>query len=159
LSHSEVQRPLLPAGYSEPGGSSLPRGTRRQVRVTQSREGEATTTSDAAGIWLPRSQTRPTGSPPQAVTAATNKPRTTTETRRLIAGDNRSPHTRVKRSGQSTRSGGERGDRRGYMAGSAGSQTNPSQNFKFRFRFHVPYSSSVVPIDGRSSVTPVQTRA
>src|SRR3954468_25067020 len=71
--HSAVQRPLLPAGNdepagrrrpagtAEPAGSSRPSGTRRHVRDTQSSDGEATTTSVAAGIWDPRSQIRPTG--------------------------------------------------------------------------------------------------
>src|ERR1043165_10267246 len=59
--HSAVHRPLLPDGYELPGGSSRDLGTRRQVRVTQSSEGDATTTSSAPGISVPRSQIRPTG--------------------------------------------------------------------------------------------------
>src|SRR6476469_8670620 len=59
--HSAVQRPTFPSGYVETFGRSLPCGTRRQVRDTQSSEGEATTTSEGAGISDPRSQIRPTG--------------------------------------------------------------------------------------------------
>ena len=44
-----------------PCGSSRPSGTRRHVRDTQSSDGEATTTSDGAGVAVPRSQMRPTG--------------------------------------------------------------------------------------------------
>src|SRR3954468_22862023 len=78
--HSAVHRPLLPAGDDEPGGSSRPSGTRRHVRDTQSSDGEATTTSVAAGIWDPRSQIRPTGLSVHAlIKAAHNRtPRTTT---------------------------------------------------------------------------------
>src|ERR1044071_5229442 len=59
--HSAVHRPLLPLGYWLPGGSSRDLGTRRQVRVTQSSDGDATTTSSAPGGAEPRSQIRPTG--------------------------------------------------------------------------------------------------
>src|ERR1700712_3542659 len=59
--HSAVQRPLLPAGETERGGGARPSGSRRQVRETQSRDGDATTTSDGAGVSEPRSQMRPTG--------------------------------------------------------------------------------------------------
>ena len=50
LEHSAVHRPLLPDGNTLPGGSSRPSGTRRHVRDTQSSDGDATTTSDGAGI-------------------------------------------------------------------------------------------------------------
>src|SRR5450432_2671793 len=59
--HSAVQRPELPAGKTEPGGSSRPSGSRRHVRDTQSSDGDATTTSEGAGVSDPRSQMRPTG--------------------------------------------------------------------------------------------------
>src|SRR3954465_4820108 len=80
LLHSAVHRPLLPDGNVLPGGSSRPSGTRRHVRETQSSEGDATTTSVAAGISDPRSQMRPTGSPAQApsTTHRRTDPRTTT---------------------------------------------------------------------------------
>src|SRR5665647_2156866 len=61
--HSAVHRPLLPAGNELPAGSSRDSGTRRHVRDTQSRDGDATTTSEAVGFSVPRSQIRPTGSP------------------------------------------------------------------------------------------------
>src|SRR5688572_19552319 len=73
-SHSAVHRPLLPSGYIEPIGSSRPSGTRRHVRETQSREGEATTTSDGAGSAVPRSQMRPTGEAVHAPIAETASP-------------------------------------------------------------------------------------
>ena len=66
---------LVPDGNALPGGSSRPSGTRRHVRDTQSSDGDATTTSLAAGFALPRSQTRPTGSPPQAARIAITKMR------------------------------------------------------------------------------------
>src|SRR5215813_3863749 len=65
-SHSAVHRPFVPPGYMLPGGSSRPSGTRKHVRVTQSSDGDATTTSLGSGIWVPRSQMRPTGSPEHA---------------------------------------------------------------------------------------------
>src|SRR5688500_7261687 len=85
LPHSAVQRPLVPPGYSLFGGSSLPSGTRRHVRETQSSDGDATTTSPACGTAVPRSQMRPTGSPPQA---AANSPMASATTTRveIIAG-------------------------------------------------------------------------
>src|SRR5262245_44696693 len=70
--HSAVQSPLLPGGNVEPGGSSRPSGTRRHVRVTQSSDGDATTTSVGAGVAVPRSQIRPTGSPVHATKNRTN---------------------------------------------------------------------------------------
>src|SRR6185436_5411087 len=69
-SHSAVQSPLFPSGNMLPAGSSRPSGTRRQVRDTQSSDGDATTTSDGAGICEPRSQMRPTGLSVQALTNA-----------------------------------------------------------------------------------------
>src|SRR6478735_1657081 len=75
LSHSAVQRPTLPSGNVEPLGRSLPCGTRRHVRETQSSDGDATTTSLGAGISDPRSQMRPTG---LDVHAASTRPSTTT---------------------------------------------------------------------------------
>src|SRR5690349_13458372 len=76
LEHSAVHRPFVPLGYMLPGGRSLPSGTRRQVRDTQSSDGDATTTSLGSGSAVPRSQIRPTG---LAVHAATStSPSTTT---------------------------------------------------------------------------------
>src|SRR6185503_9436278 len=75
-SHSAVHRPLLPSGYVLPMGSSRPSGTRRQVRETQSSDGDATTTSEGAGVAVTKSQMRPTGLPVQALAARTS-PRTT----------------------------------------------------------------------------------
>src|SRR5512133_3320839 len=61
LLHSDVQRPFVPDGYLLPGGSSRDSGTRKQVRDTQSNDGEATTTSLTCGVDVPRAQMRPTG--------------------------------------------------------------------------------------------------
>ena len=69
--HSAVHRPVGPAGYTEPGGSSCASGIRRQVRDTQSRDGDATTTSFVPGVD-PRSQRRPTGSDAHATKHATS---------------------------------------------------------------------------------------
>src|SRR3990167_5865496 len=73
LEHSAVHKPLLPDGNALPGGSSRDSGTRRQVRETQSSDGDATTTSDTAGTCVPRSQMRPTGLSVQAVRTAAAK--------------------------------------------------------------------------------------
>src|SRR5690242_12634682 len=86
LSHSAVHRPTLPSGKVLPGGRSLPCGTRRQVRDTQSSDGEATTTSDGSGISLPRSQIRPTG---LLVHEMSTRPITTMEKRPSIGADNK----------------------------------------------------------------------
>src|SRR5215468_8463276 len=69
--HSAVHRPFVPLGNELPGGSSRLSGTRKQVRVTQSSDGDATTTSLGSGSAVPRSQIRPTGSPLQPMTSAT----------------------------------------------------------------------------------------
>src|SRR5688572_16661828 len=90
-SHSAVQRPLLPSGYVLPIGSSRPSGTRRHVRETQSSEGDATTTSEGAGVAVPRSQMRPTGLLVHAVAPKRTSPRTTT--RRIIGPDNKEAET------------------------------------------------------------------
>src|SRR5215470_13774922 len=79
-SHSAVHRPLVPLGYMLPGGSVLVSGTRKHVRVTQSSDGDATTTSLGSGVSVPRSQIRPTGSPehaPRMSTAGSNNRRRT----------------------------------------------------------------------------------
>src|SRR4051812_34416379 len=91
--HSAVQRPLLPLGYIEPGGSSRVSGTRRQVRDTQSSDGEATTTSSEPGAAVPMSQIRPTGfevQPKLTISAATSRGR-------IIAPDNMRRGCQVKR--------------------------------------------------------------
>src|SRR5512146_177657 len=89
-SHSAVHRPLLPSGNVLPIGSSRPCGTRRHVRDTQSSDGDATTTSEGAGVAVPRSQMRPTGLLVQAVAERTS-PRTTAS--RIIEGDNKCAET------------------------------------------------------------------
>src|ERR1051325_10964476 len=76
LEHSAVHRPFVPLGYVEPGGRSLPSGTRRHVRDTQSSDGDATTTSLGSGCDVPRSQMRPTAWPEHA--AASTRDSTTT---------------------------------------------------------------------------------
>jgi len=68
--HSAVHSPLVPVGYALPGGNSRPSGTRKQVRDTQSSDGDATTASSACGTEAPRSQIRPTGLSAQPVSAA-----------------------------------------------------------------------------------------
>src|SRR5262249_4542598 len=96
---SAVHRPFVPIGYVLPGGSSRLCGTRKQVRVTQSSDGDATTTSLGSGSAVPRSQIRPTGSPLQPMTSATKSghSRPTNATcRRLIGIDNMSRDTQVK---------------------------------------------------------------
>src|SRR5262245_53387409 len=92
LSHSAVQRPLLPSGYIDPIGSSRPSGTRKPVRHTQSSDGEGAPTSDGAGGAVPRSPMRPTGLVVHADIA-----RAKTTASRIIGCDNKVPGTRVKR--------------------------------------------------------------
>src|ERR1700753_1601026 len=77
LLHSAVHSPLLPVGNELPGGSSVLSGTRRQVRDTQSSDGDATTDSSAPGVESPRSQIRPTGLLSQPVAVAAIDKRTT----------------------------------------------------------------------------------
>src|ERR1041384_1075971 len=95
--HSAVHRPLLPVGYLLPGGSSRVLGTRRQVRVTQSSDGDATTTSSLPGAAVPRSQIRPTGFSEHPAATAQNAAIASQRWRRFIAGDNRSRGYQVKR--------------------------------------------------------------
>src|SRR5262249_38727998 len=65
--HSAVQRPLVPFGYMLPlGGVGLLSGTLRHSRVTQSSDGDATTTSLGSGMFVRRSHKRPTGLPVHA---------------------------------------------------------------------------------------------
>src|SRR2546425_3359852 len=72
LAHSAVHRPLVPLGYMLFfGGVGFESGTFKQVRDTQSSDGDATTTSLGSGIVMPRSQMRPTGLPVHAATAST----------------------------------------------------------------------------------------
>src|SRR5882672_9860243 len=93
--HSAVHRPLLIGCGLPPGGGGRFALKCRQVRDTQSSEGDATTSVSTVGVEAPRSQSRPTGlsehpEPPNAATApthATERQTTSTPTgwRRFIA--------------------------------------------------------------------------
>src|SRR5215470_13625600 len=93
--HSAVHRPTLSGGLSPPDGSGRFGSKCRQVRVTQSSDGDATTTESTAGVDGPRSHSRPTGSPehPAPADAIAEAERQTTSTptgwRRFIGSDNR----------------------------------------------------------------------
>src|SRR5215470_17303928 len=59
--HSAVHRPLLIGCGLPPGGGGRLALKCRQVRDTQSSDGDATTTESTVGVEAPRSQSRPTG--------------------------------------------------------------------------------------------------
>src|SRR5215471_2509265 len=68
--HVAVHRPFVPLGYMAPfGGVGFVSGTFKHSRVTQSSDGDATTTSLGSGMFVPRSHSRPTGLPLHAPSA------------------------------------------------------------------------------------------
>src|SRR5678815_147465 len=94
LLHSAVHRPLFAGGGVPPGGSSRVGGWRRQIRDSQSSDGDATNTSVGGGCAVPRSQIRPTGlsiRPEQPAPSAAIVIRTTSTASwcRIIANDGR----------------------------------------------------------------------
>src|SRR4051794_15350579 len=108
--HSEVHRPLLIGCGLPPGGGGRVGLKCRQVRDTQSSDGDATTMESTVGVEAPRSQSRPTGlsehpEPPRVATAPsspscmTERQTTSTPTgwRRFIGTDNKSRGPQVKR--------------------------------------------------------------
>ena len=80
-----------------PAAASRPSGSRRQVRDTQSSDGDATTTSDGAGVSEPRSQMRPTGLLVHA--PSERNPSTTNSRGEVIGADNKEPDTASQANG------------------------------------------------------------